>query len=290
MPIYAPSLPPRPALDQGLHPALVIARFDFQRIRRQKLGMFIFGFIYLSLLMLQSFWLFTQYHLTTNQVFAEVQPLASQVQTLGADFQAWLIKVFWLVPLALWLHMALAGGGLIAKDTLYRSRPLIYAHPVAPWHYIAAKGLFAVGLSFLIQLPFVILPWVLSLLIAGTHGPVWVTTPLYLIPAALLVSLIIGSVTLGASSLASTPRAGFAWSLSMLLGMSALGIFLKLMFGQTFWNAVNPICLCIAWPELICGDPRPILGWIPTIVGTVAHMSLFLSIIARRTRPNEATL
>jgi len=289
MPIYAPTLPPRPALDQGLPPALVIARFDFRRVRRQKLGMF-FGFAYTGSLLFLCLWIYFRYNLNASQALSGLRELADQVQPQGPEFQAWLITMSGWITTLLWFQVAFVGGGLVARDTLYRIRPLIYAHPVRPLDYLAAKGLFAAGLPFLIQLPFLMLPWGMSVLIAGTHGPVWATAPLHLVPAALIVSLLMGAITLGASSMASTPKAGFGWVLGIVLGMSALSFIASRILSEPAWNALNPLALSVAWPGLLCGATKAEMGWIPVLAGTVFHVVLWTFVAVRRTLPSEATL
>ncbi len=289
MPIYAPSLPPRPALDQGLPPALVIARFDMGRVLKQKMGRF-FGFMFVGSLLLQLAMLYVKYLLNTSAALRGLKDFAGQVFTQGPEFHAGLLTMGgWLTSL-LWFQVALVGGGLVARDTLYRIRPLLYAHPVRPRDYLAAKGLFAVGLPFLILLPFVFLPWGLSLLIAGPGGPVSPWAPLYLMPAALLMALLMGAVTLGASSLASSPKAGFGWVLGIYLGTFALGELLSGLLHQPTWMALSPQALAGAWPDLLCRVAEPRLGWLPTILGTVAHITLWTWVAARRTQPSEAII
>ena len=289
MPIYAPSLPPRPTQDEGLAPALVLARFDFRRLRRQKIGMF-FGFAYAASLGFMAIWVYVRFLLKTSSALNGLDSLANQVLVQGPAFQASLVTLGgWLTTL-LWFQVAFVGGGVIARDTLYRIRPLVYAHPVRPRDYLAAKGLFAAGLPFLIQLPFILVPWGMSMLIAGVHGPVWATAPLRLIPAALLVSLLMGSITLGASSLASTPRAGFGWVLGIVLGLSALSTIAERSLSQPALGAINPLALSAAWPDLLCGTPGPELGWIPALIGTAFHVVFWTFIATRRTQPSEAVL
>jgi hypothetical protein len=287
MPIYAPSLPPRPALDQGQHPSLVIARFDLRRVLRQKLGRF-FGFVFVFILIIRLVVLYVNHLLDTKAQLASVRDVAKEFLTQGAAFQAdclppWLLTV-------LWFQVAIVGGGLVARDTLYRVRPLLYAHPVRPLDYLGAKGLFAAGLPFAIQLPFVLLPWAASLLIAGVHGPMWPTAPLHLLPAALVISLLMGAVTLGASSMASTPRAGFGWVLGIVLGTAALGGLIGGIVGSPAWLALSPGALVTAWPELLCGVANPKLGWIPATLGTAAHIVLWTFVAMRRTLPSEAVI
>jgi len=289
MPIYAPSLPPRPVLNQGLHPSLVIARFDLRRLLKQKIGMF-FGFAFFVLLLVLCIRIYVHYLLNTNQSLSGLKEMASQVLSQGAEFQAWLITMSGWLTTFLWLQVAFVGGGLVARDTLFRIRPLMYAHPVRPRDYLAAKGLFAAGLPFIIQLPYLLLPWAMSILIAGSQGPVWITAPLHLIPAALVISLLMGAITLGASSMASTPRAGFGWVLGIVMGTSAVGFIISRILEEPAWNAVNPLVLSTTWPELLCGVPNPTLGWIPVVAGTLGHILLWTFIAARRTQPSEATL
>ena len=210
MPIHAPTLPPRPLQGEGLAPALVLARFEVRRILRQRLGRF-FGFAFALVLLVDLALVY----------FKPMAGVAGQLLPQGAAFQAGLLgKVLLFL---LWLQVAQVGGGLVARDTLYRIRPLMYAHPVRHLDYLLGKGLVAVGLPFLILLPFILLPWGVSLLMAGAQGPVWPTAPLHLIPAALVVSFLMGILTLGASSLASTPGGGFAWALGGGAGLRRPG-------------------------------------------------------------------
>jgi len=289
MPIYAPSLPPRPTQERGLPPALVIARFDLRRVLAQRMGRF-FGFMFVGSLVLQLAMLYVKYLLNTSAALRGVKDFASQVLTQGPEFHAGLLTMGgWLTSL-LWFQVALVGGGLVARDSLYRIRPLIYAHPVRPRDYLAAKGLFAAGLPLFILLPFVFLPWGLSLLIAGPAGPVSPWAPLYLLPAALCIALLMGAVTLGASSLASSPKAGFGWVLGIYLGTFALGGLLAGLLHQPIWMALSPQALVGAWPDLLCRVAEPRLGWLPTILGTLAHIVLWIFVAAKRTRPSEAVL
>jgi hypothetical protein len=139
------------------------------------------------------------------------------------------------------------------------------------------------------MLAYVILPWGLSLAIAGASGPVWPTAPLRLLPAAAVIALLMGAVTLGASSLASSPKAGFGWALGILLGSGALGGVLAGTLGDYRWMALGVGNLAKAWPELVMGvETRE--GWIPTLAATAFHLALWTFIAARRTRPGEATL
>jgi ABC-type transport system involved in multi-copper enzyme maturation permease subunit len=289
MPIYAPSLPPRPVLDQGLPPALVIARFDIRRVLSQRMGRF-FGFMFVVSLLIQLTMLYVKYLLNTNAALSGIKDFANQVLTQGPEFHASILTMSgWLTSL-LWFQVALVGGGLVARDSLYRIRPLMYAHPVRPIDYLAAKGLFAAGLPFVILLPFVFLPWGISLLIAGLSGPVSLWAPLYLLPAALIIALIMGAVTLGASSLAASPRAGFGWVLGISLGSSAIGGLLSGLLHQPIWMAISPQALVGAWPDLLCRVADPKLNWLPTVIGTFAHLVLWTFVAARRTRPSEAVL
>ncbi len=287
MPIYAPTLPPRPALEDGPHPIATIMRFDLKRVLRAKLGRF-FGFIFMFILIIRVAVLYVNHLLETKKQLAAMRDFAKDILSQGAAFQADCLPP-WLLTI-LWFQVAIVGAGLVSRDTLYRIRPLIYAHPVRPVDYLAAKGLFATALPFAIQLPFVLIPWVLSLLIAGMNGPIWPTAPLHLLPAALVISLLMGAVTLGASAMASTPRMGFGWVLGIVLGSTAVGGLVAGLTHNVAWLACSPGALVAAWPELLCGVAEPKLGWIPTTLGTVAHVSLWLWIAARRTRPDEAVM
>ena len=286
MPIYAPTLPPRPALAGGDPPALVIFRFDLRRVLRLKLGRF-FGFSFLLILLIQCGWLYATHLMGTREAFASLRPLAENFLPQGAAFQAQLLHPA-MVTL-LWFQVALVGGGLVARDSLYRIRPLLYAHPVRPWDYLAAKGLLAAGLPFCIQLPFILLPWLLSMTLAGLHGPVWTRLPLLLGPCALVISALMGAVTLGASSLASSPRAGFGWAVGIMIGSGALGGILSSALGDPRWAALGVTSLTRAWPQLVCRVPQGTeLGWGPVLAATAAHLLLWTWIAHHRTRPSEA--
>lgn len=286
MPIYAPSLPPRPDLGRGQHPVLVMFRFDLRRVLRLKLGKF-FGFVFLGILLVIVVNLYANHLMASKASLASVREVASQFLPQGARFQAGLLNDFMIA--VLWLQVALVGGGLVARDTLYRIRPLIYAHPVTPRDYLLAKLLFAAGLPFAIMLAFILIPWGLSLAIAGLQGPVWPTAPLYLVPAAVAIAAVMGAVTLGASSLAASPKAGFGWALGILLGTSALGGVLTQTLGNPAWRVLGVLALSRAWPALILGvDSR--VGWGPVLLATAFHLVLWTVIAIRRTRPSEATL
>ncbi|HJW08805.1 MAG TPA: hypothetical protein VJ483_04175 [Holophagaceae bacterium] len=287
MPIYAPTLPPRPDLGGGQPPLRVLMRFDLKRTLQQKLGRF-FGFVFVSILLVEIIILYVRFLMKTNPAFGGVQDFANAVMTQGAAYQAGHLDNFVLTPL--WFQVAMVGGGIIARDTLYRVRPLMYAHPVRPLDYLGAKFLFASGLPFAIMLPFVLLPWMLSLLIAGSAGPIWTTLPLHLLPAALVISVLMGSVTIGASALAGSPRASFGWVLGVVLGTLSLGAILGGILNTRAWLALSPAALATAWPQLFCGVEDPLLHWGPAILGTVGHILLWTWLALSRTRPDEAVL
>lgn len=286
MPIYAPTLPPAPDLHHGHPPALVLMRFDFARLWRQKIGRF-FGFAFLVMLMWKVARIYVDHLLQTNQSFKPMQEFAKTILTQGADFQADLLNP---ASYLLWFLVALVGGGLVARDTLYRVRPLMYAHPVAPKDYLLAKLGFASLLPFVILLPFALLPWLMSLLLAGLHGPVWATAPLRLLPAMAISSVLMGSLAVGASSMASTPRAGIGWVLGLVLGAASLASMVHGLTGIQAVQAINPILLAESWPQLLVGVNHPLLGWIPALLGTAFHIGLWTFVAARRTRPSEAVI
>lgn len=285
MPIYTPSLPPRSFLGSGQHPVLVLLRFDFRRVLRQKLGRF-FGFTFAFLLVIQSAILYFKHLVASSGNLASLRDFSNAILPQGANFQAQLIHS-WLLVL-LWFQVALVGGGLVARDTLHRTRPLIYAHPVTPTHYLLAKGIFAGALPLLVLLPFVLVPWGLSMLMAGLRGPIWPTAPLHLIPAVLLISALMGAVALGASSLAATPRAGLGWVLGIVLGGDALARILAGTLDNRAWLALSPTALGATWPSLLCGCENPPVPWLPALLGTAAHVALWTWIASMRTRPTEA--
>ena len=286
MPIYAPTLPPAPDLTRGQPPALVLMRFDLARLWRQKIGRF-FGFAFLVTLLVKLSIIYVKYLLGSNPAFRPMQDFARAVLAQGPDFQAGLLNP---ATTLLWFLVALVGGGLVARDTLYRVRPLMYAHPVRPRDYLLAKVGFASVLPFAVLLPFVLLPWALSLMVAGLQGPVWPTTPLRLLPAMALISLLMGTLAAGASALAATPRAGVGWVLGLVLGTSTVASLVHGLAGIGSAEALNPVVLVQAWPALFAGVAQPLLGWVPTILGTAFHVVLWTSLAARRTRPSEAVI
>ena len=286
MPIYAPTLPPAPDLHHGHPPAVVLMRFDFSRLWRQKIGRF-FGFAVLVMLLWKVARIYIDHLLQTNQSLKPMQEFAKTILTQGADFQADLLNPALYL---LWFLVALVGGGLVARDTLYRVRPLMYAHPVAPQDYLVAKLGFASLLPFTILLPFALLPWLMSLLLAGAQGPVWVTAPLRLLPAMAISSVLMGSLAVGASSLAATPRAGIGWVLGLVLGLGTLASMIHGLTGSQAAQALNPIVLAEVWPQLLVGVEKPLLAWLPTILGTAVHIGLWTFVAARRTRPSEAVI
>ncbi len=286
MPIYAPTLPPAPDLTLGQPPALVLMRFDFTRLWRQKIGRF-FGFTFLLLLLWKVARIYLDHLLHTNQALKPMQDFAKTILTQGAAFQADLLNP---ASYLLWFLVALVGGGLVARDTLYRVRPLMYAHPVTPRDYLLAKLGFASLLPFLILLPFALLPWLMSLLLAGAQGPVWVTAPLRLLPAMAISSVLMGSLAVGASSMAATPRAGVGWVLGLVLGASTLASMIHGLAGLPAVDALNPILLAETWPQLLVGVERPLVAWLPAVLGTAFHIGLWTWVAARRTRPSEAVI
>ena len=286
MPIYAPTLPPAPDLHLGQPPALVIMRFDLTRLWRQKIGRF-FGFTFLLVLVWKVARIYVDHLLQTNQAFKPMQAFAKTILTQGADFQADLLNP---ASYLLWFLVALVGGGLVARDTLYRVRPLMYAHPVAPKDYLLAKLGFASALPFAILLPFALLPWLMSLLLAGLHGPVWATAPLRLLPAMAVSSVLMGSVAVGASSMAATPRAGIGWVLGLVLGLGTLASMIHALTGIQAVDGLNPVMLAEAWPQLFVGVDHPLVAWVPAILGTALHIGLWTFVAARRTRPSEAVI
>ncbi len=286
MPIFEPSLPPAPDLSLGHPPAWVILRFDAARLWRQKIGRF-FGFAFLSILLWKVARIYVDHLLQTNQSLKPMQDFARTLFTQGAEFQADLLN-----PTAylLWFLVALVGGGLVARDTLYRVRPLLYAHPVMQRDYLMAKIGFAAGLPFLILLPFALVPWLMSLLLAGVHGPVWPTTPLRLLPAMVLGCGLMGTLAVGASSLAATPRAGVGWVLGAVLGLGALTATIHGLTGLRLVDGLNPVMLAEAWPQLFMGVARPLVDWGPALLGTALHLGGWTWIAALRTRPSEAVI
>lgn len=287
MPIYAPSLPPKPDLSQGQHPALVLARFDLRRVLRQKMGRF-FGFVFTIMLLWRLGYVYIYYLKGQNAVVGKMMEAASPILAQGAEWHADMLGG-WLTYL-LWFLVALIGGGLVARDTLYRTRPLMYAHPVKPNDYWIAKLVLSALVPFAVLLPFALLPWLLSVGLTGLNGVMWASAPLRLLPCALLIALLMGSVASGASSLAATPRAGIAWVLGLCLGLEAFGGMLYGLLGNGSWMAISPMSLAAEWPKLLCGAEGLTYGWAPAVIGTVGHFALWTLLLKARTKPSEAVL
>jgi len=261
-------------------------RFDLARLWRQKIGRF-FGFTFLAILLWQVGWIYAKYLMQTNQTFKPLRDFTNGIVAQGAEFQAGLLNPAMYL---LWFLVALVGGGLVARDTLYRVRPLMYAHPVAPRDYLLAKLGFASLLPFVILLPFALLPWLMSLLLAGLHGPVWATAPLHLLPAMAISSVLMGSLAVGASAMAATPRAGIGWVLGLVLGAATLASMIHGLTGFKAVDALNPILLAESWPQLFVGVEHPLVAWLPAILGTAFHIGLWTFVAARRTRPSEVVI
>lgn len=238
MPIFEPTLSPRPKGAKGLDPRIVIARFDLSRMLKAKLGRF-FGFMFVGSLLVQIVNLYVKHLLKHQKGLQSVQELANAVMSQGAQFHAQLLTMNGWLSMLLWFQVALLGSVLIARDSQHRIRPLMYAHPLRHSDYLMGKAIVAIGLPFAILLPFIFLPWGISLLMAGTSGPISLFAPLYLIPASLLIALIMGSVTLGASSMAQSPKAGLAWTLGLLMFSQAMASLLMVITGKSFWLALG---------------------------------------------------
>jgi hypothetical protein len=130
----------------------------------------------------------------------------------------------------------------------------------------------------------------MSLLLAGLHGPVWTTAPLRLLPAMAVSSALMGSLAIGASSMAATPRAGIGWVLGLVLGAGTLASMIHGLTGLKAVDALNPIMLAEAWPQLFVGVEHPMVAWLPALLGTAFHIALWTYVAARRTRPSEAVI
>lgn len=285
MPIYAPTLPPRPNLEQGQDPGVVLARFELKRLFRHKIGLFfIFGFG--ITLLVQVAMLYIRFQLNAKSTLRQIKDLADGFLMQGPEYQADHLHIALLF--FLWLFLAVVGGGIISRDTLYRTRPLIYAHPVSPKRYLAAKTGFIAALALAVMLPFILVPWLLSLLIAHTSGPVWVSLPLRLIPAAAIMAALMSTVVVGTSAMAGTPRAGTAWIVGIYFGSSAIG---SLMAGLLQWpEFLSLSALTVSWPQHFCGVAHPSLSLPWTLLGTLLHGTFWLALAWSRTRPSEATL
>lgn len=287
MPIYQPTLPPRPQEGGGQPPILVLMRFDLARLLRQKLGRF-FLIIFTGILLMMVAVLYFKYLLAANPALGGLQEFAGKVMTQGSEYQASHLDQKVLTPM--WFLLGTVGAGVIARDSLFRIRPLIFAHPLSHRDYLVARIGFAALLPFALMLPFVLLPWAVSLLVAGKTGPVWASLPLHLIPAAGIVALLMGAVTAGASAMAGSPKAAFGWLLGIVLGTLALAGILTGVLRQPAFLAMSPGVLALAWPQILCGVEEPILPLGPALIGTLAHVGFWIFLAHRRTRPDEATL
>ncbi|MDR2561701.1 MAG: hypothetical protein LBC63_08025 [Holophagales bacterium] len=286
MPIYSPALPPSPHFSKDKSPIPALVRFDLGRIWRNKIGRF-FGLVFIGILAVQLTVIYTKYLLDAS-VLEQAKGIAGHILPKPAALQASLLHGAMLF--FLWFQSAWINGALVSRDTLYRVRPLIYAHPVRPAEYLAAKAIIAIGMPFCFQLPFIFLPWLLSLLLAGAGGPIWATAPLHLVPAAALNSMVIASVTLGASSLAGTPKTGMAWALGLIFGLGAVGGILFAILHDPNWMAINPAALTESWPKLLCGADNASVPLTPSIIATAVNICLWAYVSWQRTRPSEAVI
>ena len=75
-----------------------------------------------------------------------------------------------------------------------------------------------------------------------------------------------------------------------MLGLGTLASMLHGLTGQAALQALNPIVLAEAWPQLFVGVQRPLVGWLPALLGTALHIGLWTFVAARRTRPSEAVI
>ena len=75
MPIYAPTLPPRPEGEVHIHPLRVLFRFEWQRLQRTKVGRF-FGFIFVGMFITKLIYIYVRYLLpmTCELQFWEFTP------------------------------------------------------------------------------------------------------------------------------------------------------------------------------------------------------------------------
>jgi len=231
--------------------------------------------------------IYTKYLLDASTLH-QAKDIADHLLPRPAALQASLLHDSML--LFLWLQSAWINGALISRDTLYRIRPLVYAHPVRPMEYLAAKAIIAAGMPFCFQLPFIFLPWLLSILLTGAGGPIWPTAPLYLVPAAALNSMVIASVTLGASSLAATPKAGMAWAFGLILGLAAIGGILFTILQKSYWKALAPMTITGSWSKLLCGVDSALVPLTPAIIATVVNVCLWAYVSWLRTKPSEAVI
>jgi hypothetical protein len=119
---------------------------------------------------------------------------------------------------------------------------------------------------------------------------VWPTAPLRLLPALVLISVLMGALAVGASSMAATPRAGVGWVLGLVLGISALASMVHGLTGIRGVDALNPVLLAESWPQLFVGVDHPLMGWLPALVGTAFHIGLWTFVAAKRTLPSEAVI
>jgi hypothetical protein len=103
-------------------------------------------------------------------------------------------------------------------------------------------------------------------------------------------SVLMGSLAVGASSMASTPRAGIGWVLGLVLGAGTLATMIHGLTGISAVDALNPVLLAETWPQLLVGVAHPLVAWVPAVLGTAGHIGLWTYVAARRTRPSEVVI
>ena len=90
--------------------------------------------------------------------------------------------------------------------------------------------------------------------------------------------------------MAATPRAGIGWVLGLVLGAGTLASMIHGLTGLKAIDGLNPVMLAEAWPQLLVGVDKPLVAWVPALLGTAFHIGLWTWVAARRTLPSEAVI
>ncbi len=78
--------------------------------------------------------------------------------------------------------------------------------------------------------------------------------------------------------------------LGVVLGASTLAGLIRGLTGLQAADALNPVMLAEAWPQLLVGVAHPMVAWGPALLGTAFHIVLWTFVASRRTRPSEAVI
>ncbi len=194
-------------------------------------------------------------------------------------------EVFWTVPILL-----VAGAGQIAEDFRTGALQIYFSKPIRQRDYVLGK----MGTVVMAGALSTVIPAVLVLLSAFAFAPnsSWLTdnpwVPLKLLGFAALVSLVLGSLVLGLSSLAR--RGWLVWLifLGTYMFSKILGEILPEILADDRWRVVHlGHCLDVAGRSLFSGGPAfeasPTVAW-----GILAGVfGLSMALLARKVRAVE---